>query len=178
MAGCTFGGSHRSSLTGGVTAQDQQPQLQTPEGAVTTEESLKSLGLETIDVQQFHVWSDEWVNQGDWLEAVQKPKEQRKLKYFGVSINDFQPENAIKLIETGVVDTVQVIYNIFEQSPEDQLFPACERHQVGVIVRVALDEGGLTGKITPNTAFEESDFRSKYFRGDRKQQVYIGHFII
>jgi aryl-alcohol dehydrogenase-like predicted oxidoreductase len=95
MAGCTFGGSHRSSLTGGVTAQDQQPQLQTPEGAVTTEESLKNLALETIDVQQFHVWSDEWVNQGDWLEAVQKLKEQGKLKYFGVSINDFQPENAI-----------------------------------------------------------------------------------
>jgi aryl-alcohol dehydrogenase-like predicted oxidoreductase len=137
-----------------------------------TEESLENLGLETIDVQQFHVWSDEWVNQGDWLQAVQKLKEQGKIKYLGVSINDFQPENAIKLIETGVVDTVQVIYNIFEQSPEDQLLPACERHQVGVIVRVALDEGGLTGKITPDTTFEESDFRSKYFRGDRKRQVY------
>jgi aryl-alcohol dehydrogenase-like predicted oxidoreductase len=137
-----------------------------------TEESLKNFGLETIDVQQFHVWLDEWVNQGDWLEAVQKLKEQGKIKYFGASINDFQPENAIKLIETGVVDTVQVIYNIFEQSPEDRLFPACERHQVGVIVRVALDEGGLTGKITPDTTFEESDFRSKYFRGDRKRQVY------
>jgi len=135
-----------------------------------TEESLKNLGLETIDVQQFHVWSDEWVNQGDWLEAVQKLKEQGKLKHFGVSINDFQPENAIKLIETGVVDTVQVIYNIFEQSPEDQLFPACERHQVGVIVRVALDEGGLTGKITPDTTFEESDFRSKYFSSKRSIQ--------
>ena len=109
---------------------------------------------------------------GDWLEAVQKLKEQGKIKHFGVSINDFQPENAIKLIETGVVDTVQVIYNIFEQSPEDKLFPACERHQVGVIVRVALDEGGLTGKITPDTTFEPSDFRSRYFRGDRKQQVY------
>jgi aryl-alcohol dehydrogenase-like predicted oxidoreductase len=137
-----------------------------------TEESLKNLGLEAIDVQQFHVWSDEWVNQGDWLEAVQKLKEEGKLKYFGVSINDYQPENAIKLIETGVVDTVQVIYNIFEQSPEDRLFPACERHNVGVIVRVALDEGGLTGKITPDTTFEESDFRSNYFRGDRKRQVY------
>jgi aryl-alcohol dehydrogenase-like predicted oxidoreductase len=137
-----------------------------------TEESLKNLGLEAIDVQQFHVWSDEWVNQGDWLEAVQKLKEEGKLKYFGVSINDYQPENAIKLIETGVVDTVQVIYNIFEQSPEDRLFPACERHNVGVIVRVALDEGGFTGKITPDTTFEESDFRSNYFRGDRKRQVY------
>ncbi|HEY5707581.1 MAG TPA: aldo/keto reductase [Terrimicrobiaceae bacterium] len=137
-----------------------------------TEESLKNLGVEAIDVQQFHVWSDEWVSQGDWLAAIQKLKQQGKVKSFGVSINDFQPGNAIKLIETGVVDTVQVIYNIFEQSPEDQLFPACERHQVGVIVRVALDEGGLTGKITPDTTFEESDFRSEYFRGDRKQQVY------
>src|SRR5690349_19199754 len=136
-----------------------------------TEESLTNLGLETIDVQQFHVWSDEWVGQGDWLEAVQKLKEQGKVDFFGVSINDFQPENAIKLIETGVVDTVQVIYNIFEQSPEDELFPACERQQVGVIVRVALDEGGLTGKITPQTTFAESDFRNHYFRGDRKQQV-------
>jgi aryl-alcohol dehydrogenase-like predicted oxidoreductase len=137
-----------------------------------TEASLKNLGLETIDVQQFHVWSDEWVNQGDWLEAVQKLKEEGKLKNFGISINDFQPKNAIKLIETGVVDTVQVIYSIFEQSPEDQLFPACESHQVGVIVRVALDEGGLTGKITPDTTFEAGDFRNRYFRDDRKQQVY------
>ena len=137
-----------------------------------TEQSLKNLGLETIDVQQFHVWSDEWVNQGDWLEAVQKLKEQGKLRHFGVSINDYQPENAIQLIETGAVDAVQVIYNIFDQSPEDKLFPACERHNVGVIVRVALDEGGLTGKITPDTTFEEGDFRSNYFRGDRKLQVY------
>jgi aryl-alcohol dehydrogenase-like predicted oxidoreductase len=137
-----------------------------------TEQSLRNLGLESVDVQQFHVWSDEWVNQGDWLEAVQKLKEQGKIKHFGVSINDYQPENAIKLIETGAVDTVQVIYNIFEQSPEDKLFPECERHNVGVIVRVALDEGGLTGKITPDTTFDEGDFRSNYFRGDRKVQVY------
>jgi len=137
-----------------------------------TEESLKNLGLETIDVQQFHVWSDEWVNEGDWRETIQKLKQQGKIKYFGVSINDFQPANAIKLIETGLVDTVQVIYNIFEQSPEDRLFPACQQYQVGVIVRVALDEGGLTGKIMPNTTFEESDFRNSYFRDNRKQQVY------
>jgi aryl-alcohol dehydrogenase-like predicted oxidoreductase len=138
----------------------------------STEESLKNLGRQTIDVQQFHVWSDEWVNQGDWLDAVQKLKQEGKIKNFGVSINDFQPENAIKLIETGVVDSVQVIYNIFEQSPEDKLFPACERHQVGVIVRVALDEGGLTWKIRPDTTFAAGDFRGRYFQGDRKQQVY------
>ena len=102
-----------------------------------TEQSLSNLGLERIDVQQFHVWSDEWVNQGDWLEAVQKLKRQGKIHSFGVSINDHQPENAIRLIETGAVDVVQVIYNIFDQSPEDKLFPACEQHQIGVIARVA-----------------------------------------
>jgi aryl-alcohol dehydrogenase-like predicted oxidoreductase len=138
----------------------------------STEESLRNLGLETIDVQQFHVWSDEWATDGDWLTAIQRLKEQDKIRHFGISINDYQPENAIKLIETGVVDSVQVIYNIFEQSPEDRLFPACERYNVGVIVRVALDEGGLTGQITPDTTFEKSDFRNSYFRGDRKQQVH------
>lgn len=137
-----------------------------------TEESLRNLGLDTIDVQQFHVWQDDWVEQGDWLEAVQKLKEQGKIRYFGVSINDHQPNNAIKLIESGLVDTVQVIYNIFEQSPEDQLLPACLKHNVGVIVRVALDEGGLTGNITPETTFAPDDFRNSYFGGDRKQQVY------
>ncbi|HZG86357.1 aldo/keto reductase [Paenibacillus sp.] len=137
-----------------------------------TEQSLTNLGMDTIDVQQFHVWSDEWVDQGDWLEAVQKLKEQGKIRYFGVSINDHQPENAIKLIKTGIVDTVQVIYNIFDQSPEDQLLPVCEEHHVGVIVRVPLDEGGLTGQITPDTTFNEGDFRNGYFRGDRKQEVY------
>jgi aryl-alcohol dehydrogenase-like predicted oxidoreductase len=153
----------------GVPVQDTFPAEHV---IASTEESLKNLGLEEIDVQQFHVWSDEWIGRGDWLEAVQKLKKQGKVKSFGVSINDFQPENAIKLIETGVVDTVQVIYNVFEQAPEDRLFPACERHQVGVIVRVPFDEGSLTGKITPDTTFDSSDFRNNYFRGDRKKEVY------
>lgn len=138
----------------------------------STEQSLRNLGLETIDVQQFHVWSDEWVGQGDWLEGIRKLKEQGKIQHFGISINDHQPNNAIKLIETGLVDTVQVIYNIFDQSPEDQLLPACAEHNVGVIVRVSLDEGGLTGRITPDTTFSEGDFRNSYFQGNRKQQVY------
>ncbi|MEW6637502.1 MAG: aldo/keto reductase, partial [Actinomycetota bacterium] len=137
-----------------------------------TERSLKNLGLEAIDVQQFHVWSDEWVGQGDWQEAVEDLKREGKIRFFGVSINDHQPENAIRLIETGVVDTVQVIYNIFDQSPEDRLFPACQEHDVGVIVRVPFDEGSLTGRITPETTFEEGDFRNRYFRGDRKREVH------
>ena len=136
-----------------------------------TEQSLKNLGLETIDVQQFHVWQDEWVGEGSWLEAVEDLKREGKIRFFGVSINDHQPANAIKLIQSGIVDTVQVIYNVFDQSPEDELLPVCEEHGIGVIVRVPFDEGALTGAITPETTFDEDDFRSGYFRGDRKQQV-------
>jgi len=136
-----------------------------------TEQSLKNLGLDTIDVQQFHVWQDEWVGDGSWLEAVEELKSEGKIQNFGVSINDHQPANAIRLIETGMVDTVQVIYNVFDQSPEDELLPICQEHNVGVIVRVPLDEGALTGRITPETTFDEEDFRNHYFRGDRKQEV-------
>jgi aryl-alcohol dehydrogenase-like predicted oxidoreductase len=137
-----------------------------------TEQSLKNLGLETIDVQQFHVWHDEWVGEGDWLEAVEDLKGEGRIRFFGVSINDHQPANAVKLIETGVVDTVQMIYNVFDQSPEDELFPACIENDVGVIVRVPFDEGALTGRVTPETTFDEDDFRNHYFRGDRKEEVY------
>jgi aryl-alcohol dehydrogenase-like predicted oxidoreductase len=136
-----------------------------------TETSLRNLGLETIDVQQFHVWQDEWLGEGDWQEAVEDLKREGKIRHFGVSINDHQPANAIKLIEAGLVDTVQVIYNVFDQSPEDELLPACLEHGVGVIVRVPFDEGALTGAITPETTFDEGDFRNDYFRDDRKRQV-------
>jgi len=137
-----------------------------------TEQSLRNLGLETIDIFQFHRWSNDWVGQGDWLEAIQQLKQQGKIRFFGVSINDHQPDSALRLVESGVVDTVQVIYNIFDQSPEDQLFSACREHNVGVIVRVPLDEGGLTGKVTPETVFAADDFQNRYFRGDRKREVY------
>ncbi len=109
-----------------------------------TERSLENLGLDAIDVQQFHVWHDEWVGEGDWLEAIEDLKKEGKIRFFGVSINDHEPQNAVRLIETGVVDTVQVIYNVFDQSPEDELFPACQEHDVGVILRVPFDEGALT----------------------------------
>jgi aryl-alcohol dehydrogenase-like predicted oxidoreductase len=137
-----------------------------------TEESLERLGVDTIDVQQFHVWSDEWVDQGDWLDAIEQLKREGKIRFFGVSINDHQPANAIKLVESGHVDTVQVIYNVFDQSPEDELFPAVQRANVGVIARVPFDEGALTGRITPETEFPEGDFRNDYFQGERKQEVW------
>jgi aryl-alcohol dehydrogenase-like predicted oxidoreductase len=135
------------------------------------ERSLRASGLEAFDVVQFHVWSDDWVGRGDWLEAIEALKKEGKLRFFGVSINDYEPENALRLIESGAVDTVQVIYNAFSQQAEEQLLPACQEHNVGVIVRVALDEGGLTGRITAGTTFPSGDFRNSYFRGDRPAQV-------
>lgn len=135
------------------------------------ETSLRASGLDYFDVLQLHVWNDEWVGRGDWLETVADLKQQGKIGLFGVSVNDHRPDTALALVRSGAVDSVQVIYNIFDQSPADELFPACEEHGVGVIVRVALDEGGLTGRITADTTFPEGDWRNRYFRGDRPAQV-------
>jgi aryl-alcohol dehydrogenase-like predicted oxidoreductase len=136
-----------------------------------TERSLRNLGLDTIDVQQFHVWSDEWADRGSWRDAIEQLKSEGRIRAFGVSINDHQPANALKLIESGAVDSVQVIYNVFDQSPEDELLPACAEHGIGVLARVPFDEGALTGTIGPGTEFPEGDFRNRYFRGDRREQV-------
>ncbi|MFD5041242.1 aldo/keto reductase [Streptomyces sp. NPDC058377] len=135
------------------------------------ETSLGASGLDHFDVLQFHVWNDEWIGRGDWLETVAALKQEGKIRLFGVSVNDHQPETALALVRSGVVDSVQVIYNVFDQSPADALLPACEQHGVGVIVRVALDEGGLTGRITAGTTFPEGDWRNRYFRDDRPAQV-------
>ncbi|MFK4271634.1 aldo/keto reductase [Streptomyces milbemycinicus] len=135
------------------------------------ETSLRTSGLDHFDVLQFHVWSDEWVGRGDWLETIAELKQEGKIRLFGVSINDHEPDNALALVTSGAVDSVQVIYNIFDQSPAEALLPACVEHGVGVIVRVALDEGGLTGRITADSTFPEGDFRNRYFRDDRPAQV-------
>jgi aryl-alcohol dehydrogenase-like predicted oxidoreductase len=137
-----------------------------------TERSLVNLGLETLDVQQLHVWSDEWLGQGDWLDGIERLKRDGKIRFFGVSINDHQPENVLRLVESGIVDTVQVIYNVFDQSPEDTLFPAVQAARAGVIVRVPLDEGALTGSVRPETTFPKGDFRNQYFAGERRREVW------
>jgi len=136
-----------------------------------TETSLRNLGLERIDVQQLHVWHDDWLEQGDWLETAEALKQEGKIGAFGVSINDHEPGTALELVRSGRVDTVQVIYNVFDQAPEDELFPACAEHGVGVLARVPFDEGGLTGRIDADTTFPEGDFRHDYFRGDRRREV-------
>jgi len=133
---------------------------------------LRNLGVDVIDVQQFHVWHDNWLRESEWWETILELKEQQKIQFFGVSINDHAPETALELVRSGKADTIQVIYNIFDQSPEAELFPLCIEKNVGVIVRVPLDEGGLTGAITPETTFPEHDWRNNYFRGERKREVY------
>ncbi|MFJ5925120.1 aldo/keto reductase [Kitasatospora sp. NPDC092948] len=133
--------------------------------------SLRASGLERFDLVQFHVWHDEWLGRGDWLETVTELKEEGLIGLFGVSINDHEPHSAVELVRSGAVDAVQVIFNVFDQSPLDELFPACREHGVGVIVRVALDEGGLTGRLTADTVFPDGDFRQRYFRGDRLAEV-------
>jgi aryl-alcohol dehydrogenase-like predicted oxidoreductase len=137
-----------------------------------TEESLSNLGIETIDLQQLHVWHDNWTGESQWIDALNRLREQGKVRFFGISINDYQPWNALRVLRQGNIDTVQVIYNIFEQAPENELFTLCRELDIGVIARVPFDEGGLTGVINPDTVFPEADFRTWFFRGDRKEKVF------
>lgn len=128
-----------------------------------TEKSLKNLGVETIDLQQFHVWEDSWADRDDWQEAITKLTQQGKVQAWGISVNRWEPDNSLNSLRTGLIDAVQVIYNIFDQNPEDNLFPLCRELNLGVIARVPFDEGTLTGTFTKETTFPENDWRSTYF---------------
>lgn len=128
-----------------------------------TEKSLKNLGIETIDLQQFHVWEDGWAQQDEWKEATAKLTQQGKVRAWGISINRWEPNNSLQTLLTGKIDAVQVIYNIFDQAPEDKLFPLCRQLNLGVIARVPFDEGTLTGTMTKETTFPKEDWRSTYF---------------
>ncbi len=136
-----------------------------------TNRSLKNLGRERIDLQQLHVWNPEWLDRDEWRRAIEDLKKAGKVRAFGISINDHQPDSAIGIINTGLIDTVQVIYNIFDRTPETTLFPLCQQKDIGVIARVPFDEGSLTGRINEDSKFDEKDFRAMYFRGDRKREV-------
>lgn len=135
-----------------------------------TETSLRNLGVDCLDLQQFHVWNDAWLEQDEWRETVLRLKQQGKIRYFGVSLNDHDPDSGIRLVQSGVVDSIQVIFNLFEQEPRKKLFPLCLKYGVGVIVRVPFDEGALTGQFCDDTTFEKGDWRSFYFKGDRLKQ--------
>ncbi len=136
-----------------------------------TEKSLSHLQSDYVDLQQLHVWSPQWLRQGEWLEELKKLKTEGKVLAIGVSINDHEPETAIELVQSGCVDFIQIIYNIFDQTPAEALFPLCEKNQVGVIARVPFDEGSLTGTLTPTTEFDRRDWRKHYFQGDRLKET-------
>jgi aryl-alcohol dehydrogenase-like predicted oxidoreductase len=135
------------------------------------EESLRNLGVETVTLQQFHVWNPEWLASDEWRRVVRDVKESGKARFFGISVTEHQPDSVIEAVKTGLIDTVQVIYNIWDQSAEKRLFPVCQERGVGVIARVPLDEGSLTGAIEESTVFEAGEFRDWYFRGRRKREV-------
>lgn len=135
------------------------------------ERSLKNLDLETVDLLQLHVWQDEWLEHDEWQRELEKLKAEGKVRSIGVSINDHDPTSALLLAQHKIADVVQVIYNIFDPTPEDALFDLCTSTGMGIIARVPFDEGALTGSIRSNTTFPEGDFRNLYFKGDRKAQV-------
>lgn len=126
----------------------------------------EALQQQSIDLLQFHVWDDSWAHEAEFRETIEYLKSSERIRAFGVSLNRWEPANGIAAIRTGLVDSVQVIYNIFDQAPEDELFPACKESDVGVIARVPLDEGSLGGKLTPHTTFPVNDWRSNYFHPD------------
>lgn len=131
--------------------------------------SLKSLAIDSIDLMQFHVWQDDFAKEDSWKEEIQRITKKGKVKHWGISINDYQPSNCLKTLDTGLISTIQLIFNIFHQKPVEKLFPYAKEHNIGLIARVPRDEGGLTGKLTLDTKFDD-DMRSKYFSEDRLQE--------
>ena len=133
-----------------------------------TEKSLHNLGLDRVDLQQFHVWEDAWAHDERWQRAVDDLKREGLIGAIGISLNRWEPWNALETVRTGQIDAVQVIYNIFDQAPEDELFPLCRKQQVGVIARVPFDEGSLTGTLTSvwsgSLAEENGSGRRSYWR--------------
>ena len=127
------------------------------------EKSLENIGVRSIDVIQLHTWEDLWLQDDRWIKRLSDLKNQGMVKAIGISLNRWEPWNGIKAVESGLIDAVQVIYNIFDQNPEDQLFPACDKHDVAVIARVPFDEGTLTGTLTKKSTWPEGDWRNTYF---------------
>lgn len=129
----------------------------------SVETTLRNMDAERVDLIQLHVWDDSWTPDDGWQRAVEDLKRAGKIGAFGISINRWEPANAIQALRVGLVDAVQVVYNIFDQNPEDELYPVCRELNIGVIARVPFDEGSLTGTMTRATRFPKDDWRSLYF---------------
>jgi aryl-alcohol dehydrogenase-like predicted oxidoreductase len=128
-----------------------------------TEKSLTNLGLPSIDLMQFHVWEDSWAHDERWQRVADDLKREGLVKAWGVSVNRWEPDNVLETLRTGMIDAVQVIYNIFDQAPEDNLFPLCDELNIAILARVPFDEGTLTGTLTKDTKWPEGDWRNTYF---------------
>lgn len=135
------------------------------------DDSLKNLSIDFIDLMQFHVWQDDWVNNEEWKETIMKITKAGKVKFWGISINDYQPSNCLKTLDTGLISTIQCIFNLFHQKPTEKLFPYAQKNNIGIIARVPLDEGGLTGKFNKDTKFITGDFRNDYYTPVRLQEL-------
>jgi len=128
-----------------------------------TEKSLANLGVAAIDLQQFHGWSDAWARDTHWQRAVDDLKREKLVRAVGISVNRREATNVLEALGTGLIDSVQVVYNIFDQAPEDELFPYCLKHRIAIIARVPFDEGSLTGALTADSTWPEGDWRNIYF---------------
>jgi aryl-alcohol dehydrogenase-like predicted oxidoreductase len=127
------------------------------------EKSLANLDLPHIDLLQFHAWEDAWAEDAGWQKAMTQLKDEGLIHAIGISVNRWEPAECVRTLKTGLVDAVQVIYNIFDQAPEDELFPLCKELDIAVIARVPFDEGTLTGNLTLDSAWPEGDWRNGYF---------------
>jgi aryl-alcohol dehydrogenase-like predicted oxidoreductase len=136
-----------------------------------TEISLKNLGLDSVDLQQLHVWSDHWATDDRWQRDVDDLKREGLARAIGISVNRWEPANVLRALDTGLVDCVQVVYNLFDQDPEDELFPACREKGIAVIARVPFDEGSLTGTMHRGMTWPEGDWRNLYFTPDKLDDI-------
>ncbi|MDZ7606079.1 MAG: aldo/keto reductase [Cyclobacteriaceae bacterium] len=127
------------------------------------EKSLKNAGLDSFDLMQFHTWEDSWLQDDRLIRKMVELKEQGLFHAIGISLNRWEPWNGVEAVKSGFVDAVQVIYNIFDQNPKDELLPACQKHDVAVIARVPFDEGSLTGQLTKESKWDKGDWRNTYF---------------
>jgi len=127
------------------------------------EKSLKNAGLDSYDLMQFHTWEDKWLEDERGINKMLDLKKKGLFRAIGISINRWEPWNGVKAVRSGAIDAVQVIYNIFDQNPKDELFPACRDMNVAVIARVPFDEGTLTGTLTKESKWPDGDWRNTYF---------------
>lgn len=148
-----------------ATAAGRPPGRRVPSDHIReyTQRSLENLGVSRIDLLQFHVWEDRWASDERWQEAITDLKREGLIDGVGISVNRWEPTNCLAALDTGLIDVIQVIYNIFDQAPEDELFVRAQRDDIGIIARVPFDEGTLTGTLTADSTWPPEDWRSTYF---------------